>query len=94
MAKPLGASPHFVTKNEDDILPMPEFLGCLETLQDSGLLDLEARKLSGRPLREVNSTTIRLGYQLEDVQLALDKVCPGEYYKTVAEAAKKTRHDW
>lgn len=76
----------FVTKctiYEDDLMTAEDFVGCLETLNDSGLLRIETTNLSSLPMVHQMNVRVQLGYQLEDVQIALDKVCKGGIYDEI-----------
>lgn len=78
---------------EDDLIQNDDFIGVLETLHDNGLLRLDQAQLSGLSMHQQMHVGIRLGYQLEDVQLALDKVCKGDVYERVVMAVEANRNE-
>ena len=73
--------------DEGEILSADDFERCLETLKDSGLLRLGTPNLNKLTDFQKAHVIICLGLQLEDVQIAVDKVCKGELYQKVARAA-------
>ena len=91
----LGKLQRFVMQcmSEDDLLTVEDFAGCLETLHDSGLLRMDKANVSGLSLFEKIHVGIRLGYQLEDVQFALEKVCKGDIYERLAKRVEMNRDE-
>lgn len=77
------------TVDEDEIIEAETFTLTLETLKDSGLLQLGAASLNGMSARETMNVVLRLGYQLDDVQSALNKVCKGDFYHNIARLAQQ-----
>lgn len=83
------------TDNEDDLLSPDDFEHCLETLKDSGLLRLETpASLNELSNHQKPQIVVRLGLQLEDVQIAVDKVCKCKYYGEIAKAAQANLEYW
>ena len=89
----LGKLQSFVMRctAEDDMLTADDFASVLETLHDSGLLRLGKAKVSSLPLHEKMHVGIRLGYQLQDVQSAFDKVCKEPLYGRIALTVEANR---
>eukprot|EP00977_Amphora_coffeiformis_P009100 scaffold2069_cov187-Amphora_coffeaeformis.AAC.17 len=77
----------FFADDEGEYLSSDDFERCLETLVDSSLLRLGASNLNNLPISQKVDVKICLGLQLEDVQIAVDKVCQGELYQKVAKLA-------
>ena len=92
----IGKLRNFVSQcvdEEDDHIAADDFERCLETLKDSGLLRMETANLNNLSIHQKTTVVIRLGLQLEDVQIAVDKVCQGEFYERVARLAELNSRD-
>jgi Cdc6-like AAA superfamily ATPase len=81
---------------EDDFMSQEDFVRCIETLQDAGLLRLQTagKGMGDLSLRDQKEVPIRLGLQLEDVQAAIKKVCTGEFYDNLASRAKENPQEF
>jgi Cdc6-like AAA superfamily ATPase len=77
--------------SDDIVMSMEDFVRCVETLQDAGLLRLETagKGMKDLSLRDQKQVPLRLGLQLEDVQAAIKKVCTGDFYDKLATTAKE-----
>ena len=94
----LGKLKNFVGRCINDIaewdqLDLCDFINCLEMLQDSGLLHLNATKVSVMPPRDQVHVVLKLGYQLEEVQRAVDEACKGDHYQRIANWAEENKQD-
>lgn len=79
------------TKDEEDVLDPDAFVRVLETLKDSGLLQFNAANIVAMSPRDQQNVVLNLGYQLEDVQTAVDRVCKSEHYQKIASLARNNK---
>jgi len=78
-----------LSNDEGEYLTSDDFERCLEALKDSGLLRLgTVKNLNNISDQQKVNVKICLGLQLEDVQIAVDKVCRGEIYEKIANATQ------
>ena len=80
-------------EHEEEIMSMEDFITCLETLKDSGLLRIEAANLNCLSSHDQMGTVVQLGYQLQDAMQAVDKVCTGEYYRRIVHLVEECRDE-